>query len=206
MNGEMEGRVYIVEDDAGVAAALASMLATYGLRVATFASAEAFLAVIDTLALGCVVADVRMPGLSGLELQQRISCARNDLPVILISGHGDIPMAVGAIKRGAADFLEKPVDDVALAAAIRRALATAMAAREIDQSRAGVRARYGRLTNREAQVMALVVSGRSNAEIAATLGLSQRTVEHYRAQVMVKMEAANLAMLVQQSVTLKEPV
>lgn len=205
MKAEMTGSVYIVEDDAGVAAALASMLATYGLRVATFASAEAFLSVLDTLPSGCVVADVRMPGLSGIELQLRISRARNDLPVILISGHGDIPMAVAAIKQGAADFLEKPVDDVALTAAIRRALAAAVAARDIDQSRAGVRARYGRLTNREAQVMALVVSGRSNAEIAATLGLSQRTVEHYRAQVMVKMEAPNLAMLVQQSVTLKEP-
>lgn len=205
MKGEMNGSVYIVEDDAGVAAALASMLGTYGLRVATFASAEAFLAALATLPSGCVVADVRMPGLSGLELQLRISRARNDLPVILISGHGDIPMAVAAIKQGAADFLEKPVDDVALAAAIGRALAAATAAREIDQSRAGVRARYGRLTNREAQVMTLVVAGRSNAEIAATLGLSQRTVEHYRAQVMVKMEASNLAMLVQQSITLKEP-
>lgn len=188
--------VHLVDDDDGVRTALASMLATYDFEVACHASAEDFLAALGDGAEGCVVADIRMPGMSGLELQRELARRGASLPVILVTGHGDVPMAVAAIKAGAQDFIEKPVDDDALAAAIRRALALAEEAQGAKAAREALRLRHARLTAREAQVMDLVVAGHSNASIAAQLGLSQRTVEHYRAQVMMKMEASSLAVLV----------
>lgn len=194
--------VFLIDDEVAVREALASMLSTYDLAVEVFASAESFLASRGAVQAGCVVADMRMPGISGLELQRELARRDSPLPVILLTGHGDVPMAVAAIKSGAADFLEKPVDDEALVAAIRRALDQAARRREQSESRAALRSRHARLTQREAQVMALVVAGHSNAAIAGLLGLSQRTVEHYRAQVMIKMEAGSLAALVQAAAAL----
>ena len=197
MTGRAQGPVFLIDDEAGVRQALASMLSTYDFAVEAFASADAFLAAHGNVDGGCVVADVRMPGMSGLDLQRELARRGSPLPVVLVTGHGDIPMAVAALKAGAQDFLEKPVDDEALVAAIQRALATSARRQEAASAVAALRGRHARLTAREAQVMALVVAGHSNVSIAGQLGLSQRTVEHYRAQVMIKMEAASLAALVQ---------
>jgi len=180
------------------------MLATWDFEVVAHESAEAFLDALAAGASGCVVADVRMPGMGGLELQRELARRGAALPVILITGHGDVPMAVAAIKAGAHDFIEKPVDDDALAAAIRRALALVEETEGARAALEALRLRHARLTAREAQVMGLVVAGHSNASIAAQLGLSQRTVEHYRAQVMMKMEAPSLAALVKLAAALGE--
>ena len=200
-----QGPVFLIDDEAGVRQALASMLSTYDFAVEAFASADDFLAAYGAGDEGCVVADVRMPGMSGLDLQRELVRRGSPLPVVLVTGHGDIPMAVAALKAGAQDFLEKPVDDEALVAAIHRALATSARRQEAASAIAALRARHARLTAREAQVMALVVAGHSNVSIAGQLGLSQRTVEHYRAQVMIKMEVASLAALVQAAAALAEP-
>jgi two-component system response regulator FixJ len=204
MTGRAQGPVFLIDDEAGVRQALASMLSTYDFAVEAFASADAFLAAHGNVDGGCVVADVRMPGMSGLDLQRELARRGSPLPVVLVTGHGDIPMAVAALKAGAQDFLEKPVDDEALVAAIHRALATSVRRQEAASAVAALRGRHARLTAREAQVMALVVAGHSNVSIAGQLGLSQRTVEHYRAQVMIKMEAASLAALVQAAAALGE--
>lgn len=204
MTGRAQGLVFLIDDEAGVRQALASMLSTYDFAVEAFASADAFLAAHGNVDGGCVVADVRMPGMSGLDLQRELARRGSPLPVVLVTGHGDIPMAVAALKAGAQDFLEKPVDDEALVAAIQRALATSARRQEAASAVAALRGRHARLTAREAQVMALVVAGHSNVSIAGQLGLSQRTVEHYRAQVMIKMEAASLAALVQAAAALGE--
>ena len=204
MTGRAQGPVFLIDDEAGVRQALASMLSTYDFAVEAFASADAFLAAHGNVDGGCVVADVRMPGMSGLDLHRELARRGSPLPVVLVTGHGDIPMAVAALKAGAQDFLEKPVDDEALVAAIHRALATSVRRQEAASAVAALRGRHARLTAREAQVMALVVAGHSNVSIAGQLGLSQRTVEHYRAQVMIKMEAASLAALVQAAAALGE--
>ena len=204
MTGRAQGPVFLIDDEAGVRQALASMLSTYDFAVEAFASADAFLAAHGNVDGGCVVADVRMPGMSGLDLQRELARRGSPLPVVLVTGHGDIPMAVAALKAGAQDFLEKPVDDEALVAAIQRALATSARRQEAASAVAALRGRHARLTAREAQVMALVVAGHSNVSIAGQLGLSQRTVEHYRAQVMIKLEAASLAALVQAAAALGE--
>jgi two-component system response regulator FixJ len=204
MTGRAQGPVFLIDDEASVRQALASMLSTYDFAVEAFASADAFLAAHGNVDGGCVVADVRMPGMSGLDLQRELARRGSPLPVVLVTGHGDIPMAVAALKAGAQDFLEKPVDDEALVAAIHRALATSVRRQEAASAVAALRGRHARLTAREAQVMALVVAGHSNVSIAGQLGLSQRTVEHYRAQVMIKMEAASLAALVQAAAALGE--
>jgi two-component system response regulator FixJ len=205
MMARAQGPVFLIDDEAGVRQALASMLSTYDFAVEAFASADDFLAAHGAGDGGCVVADVRMPGMSGLDLQRELVRRGSPLPVVLVTGHGDIPMAVAALKAGAQDFLEKPVDDEALVAAIHRALATSARRQEAASAIAALRARHARLTAREAQVMALVVAGHSNVSIAGQLGLSQRTVEHYRAQVMIKMEVASLAALVQAAAALAEP-
>ena len=205
MTARAQGPVFLIDDEAGVRQALASMLSTYDFAVQAFASADAFLAAHGGEGGGCVVADVRMPGMSGLDLQRELARRGSPLPVVLVTGHGDIPMAVAALKAGAQDFLEKPVDDEALVAAIQRALATSARRQEAASAVAALRTRHARLTAREAQVMALVVAGHSNVSIAGQLGLSQRTVEHYRAQVMIKMDATSLAALVQAAAALGEP-
>lgn len=197
-------RVYVIDDDESVASALVRMLSTYGFEAQAFASAGSYLEARARLPAACIVADVRMPGMNGLELQRVLADAPCAPPLVLITGHGDIPMAVEAMKAGALDFLEKPIDDAALVAAIDRGLAGVRRRDEAHQASARLKARFDRLTSREAQVMDLVVSGYSNIAIAAQLGLSARTVEHYRAQVMLKTEAPNLATLVQWRARLRD--
>ena len=192
--------VFIVDDDQAVSDSLRLLLQKSRYPVESFASAEAFLDGYDPAQPGCLVTDLRMPGMSGLELQQALFARGVTLPVIFITGHGDIPASVQAIKAGAVDFLEKPFQKGALLARIDEALALDAAARaqaaELDE----LRARFGRLTSREREVMLLVVAGSSttsNRQIAARLGISRRTVDNYRAWLMEKMQARSLPELVE---------
>jgi two-component system response regulator FixJ len=194
--------VYIIDDQEPVREALAEMLRVFGYQVETHASADAFLQARPRPSAGCIVADVRMPGMDGIELVRELARRGIALPVVLISGHADVPMAVAGIKAGAEDFIEKPVDDAHLLAAINRCLAQAFDALEREQSVEELRGRWERLTPREAQVMELVVEGFTSQAIALRLGISQRTVESYRVQLMEKMQAESVAVLVRQAIRL----
>jgi two-component system, LuxR family, response regulator FixJ len=194
--------VYIIDDQQAVRDALAEMLRLFGYSVESFASADAFLARVSTAVAGCIVADVRMPGMDGIELVRELARRRVALPVVLISGHADVPMAVAAIKAGAEDFIEKPIDDAHLLAAINRCLARALDSLSRDQSLDDLRERFERLTPRETEVMDLVVEGFTSQAIALRLGISQRTVESYRVQIMEKMQAESVAVLVRRAIRL----
>lgn len=195
--------VFVIDDDEGMRDSIQFLLESVGLRVACFASAEAFQATYDNQQPGCVLVDVCMPGRPGLELQKELCRDRNAPPVLLISGHGDIPMAVSALRAGAFDFIEKPYSDEILVGRIREALETDSRRREQLRELAEVEDCFARLTAREREVFQLVVDGNPNKVIAATLELSQKTVEVHRAHVMEKMEAKSLADLVKMAVRLE---
>jgi two-component system response regulator FixJ len=197
--------IYVVDDDAGVRDGLKALLAVKGFEVATFASAEAFLADVGEIGPGCVLVDVRMPGMSGLELQRELKKKHAALPVVIITGHGDVPMAVTALKAGAIDFIEKPFDTDALLAAIDEAMLRAAAARPSPDQEIVI-SRIGRLTPRERQVMDLVVAGQPNKVIADRLQIAVRTVEIHRARVMDKMEARSLSDLVRMALRIEQTV
>jgi len=190
-----EPTVFVVDDDASVREALASLLESVALRVECFASPGEFLDRSQGDNPSCLILDVRMPGLSGLEVQQRLAYSGRKMPIIFISAHGDIPMAVRAMKEGAVEFLPKPFRDEDLLAAIRQALdhdAVAVAQRaEI----LALRTRVGRLTMRQRQILALIVEGRLNKQIAAQLGLSENTVKVHRHRIMERMAAASVVEL-----------
>jgi two-component system response regulator FixJ len=194
--------IFVVDDQEAVREALGEMLRTFGYQVETYPSADAFLATAAGPRAGCIVADVRMPGMDGIELVRELARRGIPLPVVLISGHADVPMAVAAIKAGAADFIEKPVDDQHLLAAINRCLALVFDTLSREQSLEELRGRQERLTPREAEVMDLVVEGFTSQAIALKLGISQRTVESYRVQIMDKMRAESVAVLVRQAIRL----
>lgn len=188
--------VYIVDDDDGMRRALCLLMTTVGYEPTAFARPGEFLAQFDPDRPGCLVLDVRMPEMSGLEVQQQLNRSGATLPVILITGHGDITMAVQAMKDGAFDFLQKPFRDQDLLDRINAALRLDAENRAIVDRQADLRQRAGSLTPREHEVMALVVDGRANKVIAIDLGLSERTVEIHRANVMEKMGARSVAHLV----------
>jgi len=192
-----EPRVFIVDDDPGVLDSLAFLLRTVGLRTETFGSAQEFIARGDVRAPGCLLLDVRMPMMSGLELQEKLQAIGSTLPVIFLSAHGDIPMAVKAVKSGAMDFVQKPFRDQELIDKIQSALEYDRRARASAAATSDAAARFGSLTPRERQVLEAVVAGKANKVIAADLGVSQRTVEIHRAHVMRKMQADSVARLVQ---------
>ena len=194
--------VFVVDDDDAVRNSLRLLLKSVGLPTVALASAREFLDAWHPAQPGCLVLDVRMPGMSGLELQEELNRRGAVIPVIFISGHGDIPMAVEAIQHGAFDFLQKPFRDQDLIDRVQRALATDQADRQSLAQRDVLRRRYESLTPREQEVLALVTKGKANKVMAGDLGVSQRTVEIHRARVMEKMGAQSLAQLVRMVIDL----
>jgi RNA polymerase sigma factor (sigma-70 family) len=193
-------RVYVVDDDEPMRDSLQWLLESNGHAVEAYASAEAFLEAWREDMRGCLVLDVRMPGMSGLELHEHLADRRSTLPVVFVTGHGDVPMAVAALKKGAVDFIEKPFNDKEMLRLVARCL-------ELERARRAARAReddarrcIGALTEREREVMRLVVAGKLNKQIADELGISIKTVEVHRARVMEKMQARSLAELVRMTI------
>jgi two-component system, LuxR family, response regulator FixJ len=194
--------IFVVDDQKAVRDALGEMLSVFGFTVETYASADSLLAALRGPQLGCIVADVRMPGTDGIELVRELDRRQIRIPVVLISGHADVPMAVAGIKAGAEDFIEKPVDDAKLVAAINRGLARTFSEQTQRQSLDALSAQFARLTPRQVEIFDLVVMGFTSQTIAAKLDISARTVESYRMQVMEKMQAESVAVLVRQAIRL----
>ncbi|KSB90340.1 two-component system response regulator [Caulobacter vibrioides] len=195
--------VHVVDDDADARDSLAFLLETADFRVRTYASALAFLSELGEAESGCVITDVRMPGMTGQELVRRLKTEGSALPVVMITGHGDIPMAVEAMRDGVVDFIEKPFSEARILAALERALAAAPQQPAVSDDQAQVLARMETLSERERQVLDGVVAGHPNKIIARDLGISPRTVEIYRAKLMSKMHADNLAALVRMTLSVR---
>jgi two-component system response regulator FixJ len=191
-----EGVVHVVDDDLAVRQSLSFLLASDGLPVRLHESALAFLDAMTDTSTGCIVTDVRMPGIDGIELLRRLKARGFSLPVIVMTGHADVPMAVEAMKEGAVDFIEKPFDDDMFLAAVRSALRLQEQHAQRDAQITEVQARLQGLSERERQVLEGLVAGKANKVIAYDLGISPRTVEIYRANVMTKMQAGSLSELV----------
>lgn len=191
-----EPTVFLVDDDDAVRDALATLLGTVGLRVRDYASPAAFLADLDPEAPGCLILDLRMPQVSGLHLQEQLRGLGVDLPVIIVTGHGDIELCRRAFQQGATDFLTKPVDEHDLLDAVQRGIEQHRRARERQAAGAQARARLARLSAREREVLRLLADGHSNKQVARDLGISARTVETHRASVFEKLELDSLAQLV----------
>ncbi len=195
-HSDQKPTVFIVDDDAAIRFAMQALMDSVNLEHEIFESGDEFLKKVTEQRPGCLVLDIRMPGLGGLELQEELIKRGNTLPIIFITGHGDVPMAVEAMQKGAVDFIQKPFRDQELLDRVREALATDEERREEQQLHTEVNDRLARLTNREREVFDLVVTGKPNKVIAYELGVSQRTVEIHRARVMEKMQARSLADLV----------
>ena len=191
-----QSTVYVVDDDASVRRGLGNLVRSVGLRAEVFASASEFLAAKRPDAPACLILDVRLPGLSGLDFQAELTKARNQIPIIFITGHGDIPMTVKAMKAGAIEFLTKPFRDQDLLDAVRIALERARATHESEHSAAQLRAKFEALTPREQEVMAWVTGGLLNKQVAAEIGVSEITVKVHRGKLTRKMGARSLAELV----------
>ncbi len=195
-NGARAPMVFVVDDDDAVRSSLRLLFRSMGLATSCFGSAADFLRSYDAGQPGCLVLDVRMPGMSGMELQHELSVRGAMIPVIFITGHGDIPMAVEAMQHGAFDFLQKPFRDQDLLDRVQRALERDAENRQSLRAVDGIRERLDSLTPREREVLQLIVAGKANKVVAGALSVSQRTVEIHRARVMEKMQARSLAQLV----------
>jgi two-component system response regulator FixJ len=196
-----QATIYVVDDDQAVRESLAFLLRTARLRVEEFESATALLSAAPKIDAGCIITDVRMPGLSGIDLLRKLKADARAIPVIVITGHGDVPLAVEAMKLGAFDFLEKPFNDDALLGSVKSALKQVMADGKRDAEKAEILARIATLSARERQVLDGLVAGHPNKTIAYDLDISPRTVEIYRANVMTKMAAGSLSALVRMALT-----
>lgn len=196
--------VFLVDDDEAIRDSLSFLLQSVDIQCEAFASAREFLNAYNDDRAGCLVLDVRMPGMSGLELQDELNERHSILPIIFITGHGDVPMAVEAMQGGAADFLQKPFRDQDLLDRINEALAKDAENRRSLEEHHDLQKRWESLTNREQEVMELVVDGKPNKVVAYELGVSQRTIEIHRARVMEKMQANSLAHLVRMAVMLRD--
>ena len=192
----LDKKVYVIDDDSAMRESLDFLLSSAGFTVRLFDSAQGFLDELAKLDPGCVVTDVRMPGIDGMELLRRVNSGARKLPVIVMTGHGDVPLAVEAMKLGALDFLEKPFEDDRLIGMIEIALSEQQDGSKSEAASADMAARIASLTQRERQVMQGLVTGQSNKTIAREYDISPRTVEVYRANVMTKMQAGNLSELV----------
>ncbi len=188
----LQPTVFVVDDDQAVRESLRWLIASIGIKVETFASANEFLAAVEPKQPGCLVLDVRMPGLSGFDLHQKLSTYDISLPIIFITGHGDVSMAVRAMKAGAVDFISKPFNDQVLLDRIRLAIDKDTINRSKKVQTMSIESRRAKLTPREKEVMEMVISGNSNKSIAAQLGVSSKTIEAHRAKFMEKMQASSL--------------
>jgi len=196
--------VFVVDDDVWVRESLETLIRDEGWQAETFASAQEFLDRPRGFTPSCLVLDISLPGLNGLELQKRVAAERTDMPIIFVTGHGDIPMSVGAMKAGAVEFLTKPFNDEVLLTAIRQALGRSRLALAQQAEMRELRDRYASLTPRERDVMSLVVSGLLNKQVAGELGITESTVKAHRGQVMQKMKANSVADLVKMTARLDQ--
>ena len=197
--------MHIVEDDDDVRAATGRLLTAAGFAVRTYASAAEFVAALPTANPGCVILDVRLPDSSGLDVQEMLAATAEQLPVIFVTGHGDIPMSVRAIKAGAVDFLTKPVEKDVLIGVVDKAMARGAAEREAREHVRAIQMRYDRLTPREREVFAHLIAGQLNKQVAFDLGTSERTIKAHRHSIMQKLEADSIADLIRVSSELHIP-
>jgi len=193
---KQQATVFVIDDDPSVCRALQLLIESVGLNIETYNNAQAFLDAYNPAKWGCIVLDVRMPGVGGLDLQDTLPERGIHLPIIFITGHGDVPTSVRALKGGAEDFIQKPFDDQTLLDAIQRAIRKDRDSRAADAKRAEILSRVENLTRREREVLGLVVTGMPNKGVAARMGISEKTVKTHRARVMEKMQAASLPELV----------
>ena len=204
MSTEQSPLVHLVDDDDAVRHGLSLLIGSVGLRVQAWADPQAFLAGFDRRAIGAIVLDVRMPGVGGLAVLDRLVADGVDLPVVMLTGHGTVEMCRRAFKAGAAEFLEKPVDDEQLIEALQQAVRAHVRSRERRAADGAAAARYAQLSPRECEVLALIVEGLTNKEIGRALALSPRTVEAHRAHLFDKLGAGSLALLIRQYAALVE--
>jgi two-component system response regulator FixJ len=190
------GTVFLIDDDPGVRDSLSLLLSLKGLRTQPFATAESFIATYQADWPGCVLTDLRMPGMTGLELQAALRERRIEVPVVVLTAHGDVATARAALKNGAFDFLEKPIDDAMLLDVLQNALRVDRERRGAAASRSSTDARLERLTAREREILALLAAGHQNREVALKLGISPRTVEVHKARIMEKLDCTSLAELI----------
>lgn len=204
MNTPLSPLIHLIDDDEAVRSALSLLISTVGLRVQAWAEPQAFMAGFDRHSIGAIVLDVRMPGVSGLTVLQQLIAQGVDQPVIMLTGHGTVEMCRRAFKSGAAEFLEKPVNDDALLEALQNAVRQHVRSREREQANRVARERYAQLSAREAEVLGLIINGLTNKEIGRALELSPRTVENHRAHLFAKLGADSLADLIRRYAALVE--
>jgi two-component system response regulator FixJ len=191
-----DGTVFLIDDDPSVRDSLTLLLSLKGLRTQAFANAESFIDTYRPERSGCVLTDLRMPGMTGLELQAALRARHIDVPVVVLTAHGDVATARAALKNGAFDFIEKPADDAMLLEVLRNALRVEHERRAAASARTGTDQRLQRLTGREREILALIAAGHPNRDVAVKLGISPRTVEVHRARIMEKLECSSLAELI----------
>jgi RNA polymerase sigma factor (sigma-70 family) len=198
---DQDGTVFLIDDDPGVRDALTLLLSLKGVSTQPFATADSFIEAYQPERAGCVLTDLRMPGMTGLELQAALAARHIEVPLVVLTAHGDVATARAALKNGAFDFLEKPVDDAQLIEVLRSALRVDRERRAASSSRSAADTQLARLTAREREIVALLAAGHQNREVAARLGISPRTVEVHKARIMEKLQCHSLAELIRMNLT-----